>query len=237
MKIRIAIIFIFFLYFFPLFLSPVVANGGEKPLVIAGDVNFPPVEYLVKNEPKGLNVELWQELSKAMNRKVDIQLMQWADAQKKVLNGEADALTLLGPTEKRRKLYDFSDTTLTFKFTLFVRNNDMTVSSISDLDGKTVGVTKGGYPRQVLESKKQIKLFFIKNNLEGFRRLETHEINAVAAEAWVGAFAIQENGIKGIRMVEKPFATTQASIAVKKGNQKLLNEINLGINKLKKDGR
>ena len=86
-----------------------------------------------------------------------------------------------------------------------------------------------------MESHKNIKLLFIKNNLEGFRLLTSRKIDAVGTDKWVGAFTTQKHQIKGINIVKKPFAKSNASIPVKKGNLKLLNEINNGIKKLKKD--
>lgn len=211
-------------------------SHADSKIVVAGDKNFPPVEYLQDNHPKGFNVELWQELSKAMGRTLEIELMPWKDAQKKVLDGEADALTLLGPTKQRRKLYDFSEPWLEFKFVFFVRSDDLTIKNINDLKRRIVGVTEGGYPRQVLESNKNIKLLFIRNNLEGFQLLQSNKISAVATDQWVGSYTIQKHDIDGVRIVEEPFATNVACIPVKKGNVKLLKDINLGIMKLRKDG-
>ena len=207
----------------------------RKPLIVVGDANFPPVEYIENGRVKGFNTEIWQELSKAMNRPVEIRLMLWKDAQQKVLNGEADALTLLGRTKQREKLYDFSEPTLTFEFCFFIRSDDVPFETIEDFERRTIGVTKGGYAREVLESHKNIKLLFIKNNLEGFQLLTSGKIDAVGTDKWVGAYTIQKHQIKGINIVEKPFAKSIAAITVKKGNLKLLNEINNGIEKLKKD--
>ncbi len=50
-----------------------------------------------------------------------------------------------------------------------------------------------------------------------------------------GGFTIQKHQIEGINIVKKPFEKSIASISVKKGNLKLLNEINNVIKKLKKD--
>ncbi|NQU14858.1 MAG: transporter substrate-binding domain-containing protein [Desulfobacteraceae bacterium] len=206
-----------------------------KPLIVVGDANFPPVEYIENGRVKGFNTEIWQELSKAMNRPVEIRLMLWKDAQQKVLNGEADALTLLGRTKQRGKLYDFSEPTLIFEFCFFIRSDDVPFETIKDFERRTIGVTKGGYAREVLESHKNIKLLFIKNNLEGFQLLTSGKIDAVGTDKWVGAYTIQKHQIKGINIVEKPFAKNIAAITVKKGNLKLLNEINNGIEKLNKD--
>ncbi len=114
----------------------------RKPLIVVGDANFPPVEYIEDGRVKGFNTEIWQELSKAMNRPVEIRLMLWKDAQQKVLNGEADALTLLGRTEKREKLYDFSEPTLTFEFCFFIRSDDVPFEAIKDFEGRTLLIAK-----------------------------------------------------------------------------------------------
>ena len=91
-------------------------------------------------------------------------------------------------------------------------------------------------PKQVLESNPKIKLVVVEDYLEGFRLLLSQEIDAVGADRWVGAYTLQKNGIRGITIRGEPFAEKSASIAVKKGNSKLLDEINLGISKLKNDG-
>ena len=234
MKFKIFLFGVLTLCFLPLLTLSGYAHEG-KPLIVVGDANFPPVEYIENGKVKGFNAEIWQELSKAMNRPVEMRLMPWKDSQQKVLNGEADALTLLGRTKQREKLYDFSEPTLTFEFCFFIRTNDVPVEAIKDFEGRTIGVTKGGFAREVLESHKDIKLLFIKNNLEGFHLLTSGKIDAVGTDKWVGAYTIQKNQITGVNIVEKPFAKSIAAIPVKKGNLKLLNEINNGIKKLRKD--
>ena len=94
----------------------------------------------------------------------------------------------------------------------------------------------GGFPNQLLTPKKQIHLVIIKNNSEGFRLLLSGKIEAVASNKWVGAYILQQEGFEGIKVIQKPFVTTYAPMGVKKGNLKLLNELNEGIRKLKKAG-
>jgi len=208
----------------------------EKPVVFVGDMDFPPIESLEDGYPTGLNVEILHALSEVMKREFKINLLQWSTAQERVLTDEADALTLLGPTKKRKEKYDYTDTILNLEFTLFKRNDDLTIYNIQDIEGKVVGVTKGGYARQILEPNRKIKLHIIKNHLEGFELLKTGRIRAVATNKWVGSYILQKNKIDGIAVIEKPFAVNRTSIAVKKGNKALLEEINFGISLLKKNG-
>ncbi len=208
----------------------------SKPIIFAGDQNYPPIEYLRDGKPTGMFQDLLQELSKVMGRKIEHQLGLWKESQKRVLNGEADALTVFGSSEERRKLYDFTESVFPMEFALFVQKDNLLIHTIDDLNGKKVGVTMGGLPKQLLAPKKQIHLVIIKNYSEGFRLLLSGKIEAVAANKWVGAYTLQHEGFEGVNVVPKPFATNYAPMAVKKGNLKLLNELNEGIIKLKKTG-
>ncbi len=208
----------------------------RKPIIFAGDKNLPPIEYLQDGKPTGMFNELLQELSKVMGRRIEHQLGVWKESQKKVLNGEADALTVFGNTEERRKLYDFTESIFPMEFTLFVQSDNLLIHTINDLKDKRVGVTQGGFPKQFLTPKKQIHIVFIENYLEGFRLLLSGKIDAVAANKWVGAYTLQQEGIKGIMLIQKPFTISYAPMAVKKGNLKLRNELNEGIRRLKKAG-
>ena len=126
--------------------------------------------------------------------------------KKQVLDGKADALTFFGPTKERKKSYDFSEPTLEFEFVFFARSDDITIKTTKDLEGKIVGVTKAGYPKQILSNNKKIKLQFIKNNLDGFKLLAAGKIDAVATDRWVGSYTIQNHDIDDIKIIEKPFA-------------------------------
>ncbi len=206
----------------------------SRPIIFAGDQNYSPIEYLRDGKPTGMFQDLLQELSKVMGRKIEHQLGLWKESQKKVLNGEADALTVFSSSEERRKLYDFTESVFPMEFALFVQKDNLSIHTIDDLNGKKVGMTMGGFPYQLLAPKKKIHLVIIKNNSEGFRLLLSGKIEAVAANKWVGAYTLQQEGFQGINVVQKPFATTYSPMAVKKGNLKLLNELNEGIRKLKR---
>jgi PAS domain S-box-containing protein len=233
---RIIFFFLCAALLFSLSLLPRLA-ADETPLIFVGDQSYLPVESLKDGRPEGINIDVLQALSKAMGRKISIQLMLWNEAaQEKVLKGEADALTLMSPSDERRKLYDFSDPTLPIQYSIFVKSDNMTIHQVKDLGGKRVGVTSGGFPRKVLESNNRILLVFIKNYLEGFQLLLSGTIDAVGADTWVGAYTIQEHGIRGVKVAREPFANKSSCIAVKKGNVKLLNDINAGIKKLRNDG-
>lgn len=214
------------------------ANGADlKPITFLGDKDYPPIAYLEDGLAKGMDVDLARALGQRLQREVRIELMDWNPAQEKILRGEGDGLLGTSITEERRKLFDFAAPTFTREFGLLVRKGDVTVRGATDLKGKKVGVTAGGFPRRFLETRPGINLVVIDNYQDGFKRLNAETIDVLAADLWVAAYLMEKSGIRGVTIVGKPFATAPSALAVKKGNAALLEEINRGVQLLKADGK
>ncbi|MBP7652903.1 PAS domain S-box protein [Candidatus Dependentiae bacterium] len=205
-------------------------------LLFLGNKNIAPIVYLDGDTPSGVVVDIIKAIAKHIPQPIEIKAMDWPEAQKLVLRGEADALIQINQTEERKKIYDFSDALLESQFSIFTGTNRMGISGLSSLRGLRVGVEAGGLPRQVLEKNPQILLTIIPNFLEGFKMLNASSIDAVVVDYRVGAFIIADNNIRNIKITGKPIAFSYSSIAVKKGNTKLLNAINNALRIIKSDG-
>jgi PAS domain S-box-containing protein len=212
-------------------------SGAEtKPLLFVGDKDYPPLTYFDNQQPAGMAVDVVKALAGPMKRPIRIELMDWNLAQQKVLNGEADAVLELSASEDRQKLYDFASTTFTHEFGFVMRNGSSPTWTISDLKGKNVGVTSGGFPRAFLASRPEIHLVIIDNYQDGFNRVLSGKLDAVAVDLWVAAYLIERGKVHGVSIIGKPFTTTHAAIAVKKGNTALAREITQGIDALRSAG-
>jgi two-component system cell cycle sensor histidine kinase/response regulator CckA len=212
------------------------AQAQEKPLVFLGDRDYAPLSYLERGEPTGLDIDVVRAVAAVMGRTVRIELIEWREAQARVLRGDADALTDLAMSEERSRLYDFTDPTATHEFGLFVRSGNATIHGVSDLAGKAVGVTPGGFPRRLMENRGDVRVVLIENYDDGFARLKAGTIQAMAADVWVAAYAIQTRGYQDIAVAGEPFATSLATIALPKGHDALLAEMNRAIRALRADG-
>ncbi|HTY25376.1 MAG TPA: transporter substrate-binding domain-containing protein [Desulfomonilaceae bacterium] len=220
--------------------------SGQKPLLFLGNKDYPPLVYLDDSIAKGVEVDLAKALAKAMGRTIQIELMDWPLAQEKVLRGEADALLLMGMSKEGMRLFDFSPT-FTHEFVLFVRSSHFfeqlytsfappEIRGPSDLTGKTIGVLRGGILIEMLQTKHGVNIVPVEDYKDGLDRLVSGSIDVMAADRWVAAYIIQAHGIRGVTIAGGPFALAQSGFAVKKGNVTLLNEINLGIERLREDG-
>jgi two-component system cell cycle sensor histidine kinase/response regulator CckA len=209
--------------------------SSNRPLVLFGDANFPPMSWVENGEPKGLNVDVAKAVAAKMGRELRLELMNWNYAQSRVRAGEADGLLAMTFSPERAEVFDFAVPTLSRFYSLFVRSGDLTIDRVDDLTGKRVGVTLGGLPRTVLGARGNINLVLVDSYPDAFDRLSAGALDAVAADQWAAAFAIQQRGLQNIRIAGRPFASSPASIVVRRGDP-LLKEIDLAVRALHDDG-
>ena len=211
-------------------------DTGRPPIVLLADQDYPPLSYRDRGTPSGMDVDVARALGRRLGRDIRVEVMDWDVAQDKVLRGEADGLLSMSMSPERRTRFDFTDATITHDYGIFVRRGDLTIHGRGDLQGKRIGVTRGGLPRRVLEAEPALDLFMIDNYEDGFDRLAAGTLDAVAADRWVGAYTIERRGLRNIVATGPPFATLPGGIAVRKGRGALVNDLDAAVRALKSDG-
>ena len=209
---------------------------SAKPLLFVGNQDYPPVVYLDEGVARGFYVDVTEALSRKIGRKIDLQLMNWQQAQQMVQDGQADAVISLSITDDRKTRYDFSDVVTLVEFSLFLQEGAVGIIGLHDLEGKKVAVFEGGYPHNLLRGRSNIILVPVTSHLKGFQLLQSGGVTAFATDKWVGAYTLQHYKIQGVTLEREPFAVQESAIAVKKGNRALLSEINAALRHLQKTG-
>jgi PAS domain S-box-containing protein len=211
-------------------------EAGERPALFLGNELLPPMNFMERGKPAGIVVDLAKAVAKRMHRPVEIQLMNWTEAQQLVLDGRADALLQINPNPERLKIYDFSAPLLNTEFTIFTAAERLGIASISDLHGLKVGVEEKGLPILLLQGAPQIIVEIIPDLVQGFRMLAAGALDAMVADRWVGSYVLAENHIRGVKLIQEPIARSHSAIAVKKGNTDLLGDINAALADIRRDG-
>jgi diguanylate cyclase (GGDEF)-like protein len=113
-------------------------------LRVVGDNNYPPYLFLGSDgKPRGYVVDVWQLWEKKTGIKVELTATNWADAQQRLLHGQADVIEMIFKTPAREALYDFS---VPFTHVTAGIYSDAGITGISDassLKGFQVGVERG----------------------------------------------------------------------------------------------
>ncbi|MCK9216956.1 MAG: diguanylate cyclase [Firmicutes bacterium] len=211
-------------------------NDCGDSFLFLGNKNVAPVVYEENGVAKGVMVDITKALCKKAGCNVEIKAMNWEEAQKKVELGEADAIIHINPSPEREEVFDFSDIILKSEFCIFKKSGNNYINNVADLKDKEVGVEVGGYPYHLLKSYYGINIVTIKNWYTGFEMIESGDLDAIVVDKWVGEYELAKNRIKGIVIAEDPIEIRYSRIAVKKGNEELLNKINTGLKKIKSDG-
>ena len=208
----------------------------SPPLVLLADRDYPPLSYLESGAAAGLDVDVAQALARRMGREIRVEVTDWDVAQRRVLRGEADGLLSMSISPERQALFDFTDPIVTHDFGFFVRRADLALDEPGGFVGSRIGVTRGGFPRRVLEAEPGLDLVLIRNYEDGFDRLAAGTIDAVAADRWVGAYTIERHALPDIVAAGPPFATRPGAIAVRKGQGALIGDLDAAVRALKSDG-
>jgi len=212
------------------------AARHERPLLLLADRDYPPLSYVEDGVVMGIDVDVAHQLARVLGRDIRIEATDWSSAQQRVLHGDGDGLLSMSVTQERRELYEFTNPITTHDFGLFVRAGDPTIRNVIDVSGRKVAVTSGGLPRRLLETSSTAILVLVRSYSDGFRKLASGEVDAVAADVWVGAYTIEHLGLRNIVAAGPPFASLGGAIAVAKGNRELADQINQALAVLAADG-
>jgi polar amino acid transport system substrate-binding protein len=190
----------------------------------------------VKNgKPTGFSADLAQAIAKKLNLKLDVALLPFSDLFSRLTADIGDiAMSAITITPERKLQFDFSQPYFTSGQSLLVRT-DSAIASPADLKGKIVGVIKGttneAYARKVAGVR---QIITYDGKLEMFDALIDGKLDAVIVDT---PFAQYNAKTTGKTRIAKVLTTGDLyGIAVRKGNTKLLEDINEAMNSIRKDG-
>ncbi len=150
--------------------------------VFLGNETLPPMIYQKNDKAVGIVVDLAEALKERMTHPVRLNYMNWTKAQQLVIEGKADALLQINPTEERNKIFDFSDSLLESEFSIFISFDREGVYDITSLRGLRVGVEEKGLPINILKQDPQIKSVVVPDIISGFHLLADGAIDAVVVD-------------------------------------------------------
>lgn len=206
---------------------------AQEPLRIVQDHAWPPFSFLNQNnEPEGLLIDLWREVALAMARDVEFTLVDWGDTLTLVRDSEDLIHGGLFFSPQRAQFLDFSSALLPLRTTLFVANNEQHLNtlSISDMVGRTVGVTRGGYEEEFMrENHPDIPLRLYANNSLLVTDAVNGELQAFVADYPVGMFLLDQKASPERFRVLTVLYEAPLHAAVAANNIPLLQEVEAGL--------
>lgn len=210
----------------------------DRPLMVGGDHNYPPYEYLDEfGLPTGYNIELTQAVARTMGLEINIRLGDWGEMRRALSSGEVNLLMGMAHTAERLDEVDFSSPHAVVHQSIWVRNGNVTIRSLDDLAGKEVIVMKGSVMHDfMLEYEVPAILFAVNTLAEALKLLASGQHDAALVAKLPGEYLLSELQLTNIQPIAKSLVEQDYGFAVKKGNQELLARFNEGLTLLKKTG-
>tara|TARA_R110002167_G_scaffold49632_6_gene145379 strand:- start:612 stop:1370 length:759 start_codon:yes stop_codon:yes gene_type:complete len=215
----------------------------DDKLTIFVDSSYPPYMYKLEGTAAdGLYPRLLMAIAKQAGQKVEIKAYPWKRALLYSAAGEG-ALGGAYKNDDRDKKYDYSKPLFQEKLVLFVnKNNKFEFNTLEDLKGKVIGVNRGWSYGQEFDAARANKLFTvnIRNDPnENFKMLALGRIDCLILGKQSGDLYVQYTGLEDqVISLPKAFSVNEGYLIIPKvlKMEKLLNEFNLALLKIKKDG-
>jgi polar amino acid transport system substrate-binding protein len=214
------------------------AHGLESAVIIGGDHNYPPYEYLdASGEPRGYNVDLSRAVARVMGINIAFRLGPWGAMRKALAEEEVDILMGMAHTEERDVEVDFSIPHAKVHQSIWVRNGNVTIRTVADLAGREVIVMRGSVMHDfMLERAIDARLFLASTLAEALTLLASGQHDCALVAKLPGEYLLSGLALDNIHPIARPVVAQNYGYAVREGNAELLDRFNEGLALLKKSG-
>ena len=210
--------------------------------IVAGtSADYPPYEFRPISDDDsiyGMDIDIANEIAKELGVKLEIKEIVFSRLFDAVNKGEIDFIIAgLSPTEKRKKLVDFSVPYYKALQNMLIRKTDLDkIGSLEDLRNKKVGTQKGSIQEELVKQQIDGAKFTEEDTIiKLVDKLKKLEIDAIILEKPVAESYAKRNKILINIECVSGASFLGSAIAVKKGDKELLKKINKILEKLKQN--
>ncbi len=212
---------------------------ARQRLIVGGDVNFPPYEYLDnRGNPTGFITELIRAIALETGLDIEIRLGPWDQVIKQLAAGEIDIIQGMFYSPERSQQFDFGTSHTLTHYVSAVRREDFPApNSYAELTGLRLVAQRGDVIVEELQNRGlTAQLTLVNSQEEALRQLlDGHHDCALVAR--LPALALMEkNNWTGVLLGRESLLERQYSVAVQKGQQALLAKLNEGMQALQTSG-
>lgn len=218
-----------------------IKEKGE--LVMATSPDYPPYEFKIIEDGKekvvGFDISIAEEIAKDMGVNLNILELDFNGLLVSLNAGKADMVMAgMTPNEERSKAVDFSDIYYLAQQGIMVSAEQKdNLNTLESLAGKKIGVQKGSVQEKIaMEQLKDSKIVSLVKLPNIILELKSGNIDAAIVELPVAEGYAKQYSSLALSDATVIDETGGSAIAVKKGNQDLLQQINSTIKRLQEEG-
>lgn len=214
-------------------------GSGSNEIKFGTNAEFPPFEFIsaegVIDEYDGIDMALAKDIGEQTGKEIKIENMEFDSLLIALSNGQIDAvISGMTITEERAKSVDFSIPYYEATQVMIVPK-DSDITKAADMEDKKICVIQG-YTGELCVQELGFEYEAFKKGTEAILELNNGKCDVVVLDSATAQKYVKDNPELKIVSDSEAFEAEQYGIAVKKGNQELLDEINKAIEARLKDG-
>ncbi|MFA7115652.1 MAG: transporter substrate-binding domain-containing protein [Bacteroidales bacterium] len=224
------------LFSFVLLFSVIQIYCQENTIVVKGDNNFKPYEYVDKNgNNTGFNYELLNAILEKEHISYEISLADWKEVLSDFKKGKIDVMIGTSDRNEWIKNYYFGDSYINLNIYILSSTHNR-ISNLDELRDKKVIVVEDSWAhRLLLEKGITDSIFFPTDNILNAKDIENGKYDAAFSDQAIFLNKdIKAAGIKNIICSETPFKGAKFSFVTR--DPALLFKLNRGLSHIKEDG-
>jgi signal transduction histidine kinase len=241
----------FLILFFAVFLfAAVVVNtainqpsyaveGRTNDIIrVAGDINYPPYEFLDQNGVyRGFNVDMLNAVFLELEMDYELIPMKWEEAQQALRRGEVDMIQGMIRTPEREGYYLFAEPLVTNAQAIFVRKDNQFISALGDLKGRVVTFQLGDVAEEILGWEPGVDALGFADQERALADVLNGHADAFVGNRLTAIYYLQKmRRLEDMKIVGEPMAVTDYGMAVNPDHPELLEMLNGAIKRVKTDG-
>ncbi|MCF8144677.1 MAG: transporter substrate-binding domain-containing protein [Deltaproteobacteria bacterium] len=211
----------------------------DRPIVVGGDHNYPPFEYLDENgRPAGYNVALTRAIALEMGLDVEIRLGPWAEIVQGMEEGKIDVMQGMFYLPERDLKFDFTQPHMVSHYVSVVRRGEGDPpATFADLASKRIVVQRGDAAHDFLVAKGmggQVSLAETQEDV--LRELAEGKHDCALAVRISSLYLIEERGWKNLVLGRQAFLPLEYCYAAPSGHKAILAQFSEGLKILDTSG-
>lgn len=216
-----------------------VQKTNNKIIRVGSSGTYYPFTFMEGNEVQGFEVDIWNEIGKRLNYKIDYKTASFSGLFGMLDSDKIDVIAnQITITDERKEKYYFSDPYVESGAQIIVKEGNSLIKSIDDLSGKSVGVDLGSnYEKLLKEKNVGDSIITYQSTDSEFNDLIIGRIDAVVIDKISALINKNEKNLP-LQLAGDPLEKIENAFVFRKTeeNEKLVRQVNKVLTDMKEDG-
>lgn len=209
--------------------------GSANELVIGTDPGFKPFEYKKGSTTVGFDIDLARNIALDQNKTLRVEEMAFDGLLLALQSGRVD-LVIAGMTKTPERAENVNFSVPYYKAAqMIIVPKDSEIKNEADLVGKKIGVQLGTTGDDLAHKIAGAKVVQFPQTANVMQELNAGRIEAAIMDNGPALQYLANN--PKLKMLSEALTSEEYAIAVRKGNDELLRQVNQSIRKMRADGR